>query len=412
MTSAKKTSYFGDSSKKDKGLFKIIIGILILGGLIVGGLKVSAWIQTKLTGHLEKSVPQRLENARDLLAADNPTQAMEEIRPILERIDNPDITPKALLLQIEIKKHQGNDQAEEAILKTLIDTYPKASEFPEAAIDYARILEEKGDLKESLALYTTVHQTAPPALRAPATTALARDKERNGNPLDAHTLYKEAIADADKGSDAWEEAVSYLGALNTKRLFSQTPTPDSKVYTVKAGDNLSAIGDKLNVTQGQLLRANGLDNPDKLRLNQTLKYTPKDFRIVIERTTCKIYLMDSEGIFKVYSTGLGRPGKETTTGRYIIGNKEKDPTWHKPGATPIPPGDPRNELGSRWLPLIPDEEALPTDLGIHGTIQPDSVGRYSSSGCPRMHNIEVEELYDLVVLSTPVQIVDVYTEVQ
>ena len=203
--------------------------------------------------------------------------------------------------------------------------------------------------------------------------------------------------------------MGYLGDLNTSLLFSQMPTPDSKTHVVTKGESLTSIGSQLNITQGQLLRANGMENANRLQLNQMLKYTPKDFNIVIERSTCRIYLMDSEGIFKVYRTGLGREGKATNLGKYKIGNKEKDPTWHKPGAVPIPPGDPENELGTRWLPLIPEEAGLPTDLWIHGTIQPDSIGKYSSSGCPRMHNAEVEELYDLVVRSTPVQIVESYS---
>ncbi|MCC6142734.1 MAG: L,D-transpeptidase, partial [Candidatus Hydrogenedentes bacterium] len=116
----------------------------------------------------------------------------------------------------------------------------------------------------------------------------------------------------------------------------------------------------------------------------------------------------NEGIFKRYSVGLGMPGYETTPGKYKIGNKQKDPTWHKPGAEPIPAGDPRNELGTRWMPLVPTEEGLPTDLGIHGTIAPETIGKFESHGCARLHKEEVEELYDLVVRSTPVEIVEVW----
>ena len=126
----------------------------------------------------------------------------------------------------------------------------------------------------------------------------------------------------------------------------------------------------------------------------------------VERTTARLYLLDKDGVFQVYRCGLGKPTNPTTPGRYRIGNKEKDPTWHKPGSAPIPPGDPGNELGTRWMPLIPEEESLPTDLGIHGTITPDSIGKYLSMGCPRLHNEDVEELYDLIVRSTPVTIVD------
>ena len=102
------------------------------------------------------------------------------------------------------------------------------------------------------------------------------------------------------------------------------------------------------------------------------------------------------------------PGHETALGKYTIGNKQKDPTWFKPGAGTVTSGDAANELGTRWMPLVPGEPSLPTDLGIHGTIHPETVGEYSSHGCARLTNPEVEELYDLVVRSTPVTIVDKY----
>ena len=102
------------------------------------------------------------------------------------------------------------------------------------------------------------------------------------------------------------------------------------------------------------------------------------------------------------------PGHETTLGSYKIGNQAKDPPWYKPGSAPTPPGDPNNGLGTRWMPLIPLQDGLPTDLGIHGTISPETIGKFSSHGCARMHREEVEELYDLVVRSTPVDIVETY----
>ncbi len=409
MTAGKKKSYFGDKPKGDNTLYKIIFVIVLIGAIVVGGFKVSNWFQNKITGHIEASAPERLENAQSLLEADNPTQALEEIQSILDRVDNPDISPKAILMHIEIVRHQQNNEAVEGLLKSIIDQYPDAPEYPQVAVEYARLLEEQGKMEESLALYKTIYETVPSSMRAPGTTAMGREKERQSQPYEAIKLYKQALTEAPYDSAEWEEAAGYLGDLNTSLLFSQSKTPDSKSYVVVSGDSLTSIGSKLNITQGQLLRANGMTNPNTLRLNQMLKYTPKDFNIVIERSTCRIYLMDGQGLFKMYKTGLGRPEKQTTKGRYKVGNKEKNPTWHKPGAVPIPPGDPENELGSRWLPLIPEEAGLPTDLGIHGTIHPDSIGKYSSSGCPRMHNAEVEELYDLVVRSTPVQILETFT---
>jgi hypothetical protein len=61
------------------------------------------------------------------------------------------------------------------------------------------------------------------------------------------------------------------------------------------------------------------------------------------------------------------------------------------------------------MPLVPEQEGLPKDLGIHGTIRPETVGKHSSNGCARLYPQEVEELYDLVVRSTPVDIVEAFS---
>ena len=396
--------------KKEEGnLFKIIAVLIALLLVAGGAIQASIWVQGKLTERVEGASGEHLAEARELLDAGDYPAALEALTPILERVDNPQITPEALLLESEI--HLASDNTEDALtsLNSILNDYPGSKVAPLAALETAKLYESQDDLDRALELYRQVKETAPTTVRAPATSALARQQEREGNLQRGRELYREASDEAEWGSAPWLEAVDGLGRINTELLFSNLHTPDSKLYTVVPGDSLTSIGSKLNITMGQLMRANGIDNPNKLRPNQTLKYTPKDFRIVIERSTRRIYLLDNKGIFILYYSGLGKQGYETTLGKYKIGNKEKDPVWHKPGSEPIPAGDPENELGTRWLPLIPEEENLPLDLGIHGTIHPDSIGTYASKGCPRMHNAEVEELYDLVVRSTPVEIVEHYT---
>jgi lipoprotein-anchoring transpeptidase ErfK/SrfK len=66
----------------------------------------------------------------------------------------------------------------------------------------------------------------------------------------------------------------------------------------------------------------------------------------------------------------------------------------------IPAGNPQNILGSRWLGL--DKEGY----GIHGTTEPQSLGKQATAGCVRMQNSEVEQLYSIVPKGTEVTIVD------
>ncbi len=392
--------------RKDPQLGKIILGILVIGGVAVGVLKFTEWFQGMLGHRVEATAPDDMRRASDLIESGDLAQARELLGPIIARVDNPAITPQARLLQADIEIASGNLEEALTQYRLAIDDYPDSADRPIATLQYARLLEEESRFEEAMPLYQSVYETAPPDIRAPAVNALAREKERNDDIRGARSLYRKALDDAPMNSPAWNEAAERYGDINAELIFSKGETEESKTYRIQRGDSLTSIGSNLNTTQGLLMRATGITQPNRISLNQPLKYTPKDFEIVIERSTCRIFLLDKNGLFKIYRTGLGKPGHETTVGKYRIGNKEKNPTWHKPGQAPIPPGDPRNELGSRWMPMIPEEEGLPVDLGIHGTVQPDSIGIYSSSGCPRMHNPDAEELYDLVVRSTPVTVVE------
>jgi lipoprotein-anchoring transpeptidase ErfK/SrfK len=66
----------------------------------------------------------------------------------------------------------------------------------------------------------------------------------------------------------------------------------------------------------------------------------------------------------------------------------------------VPADSPKNILGSRWLGL--SEKSY----GIHGTTEPQSIGRQVTSGCVRMRNSDVEELYQIVPEGTEVVIID------
>lgn len=391
---------------RDPSLFKIIAGIIVIGALVLGVLQAANYIQNYIDKGVEAAALENLDKARTLVDKGDTIEAEKLLRPILARVKDPTIKPQALMLQARLDQESGNIDAALEHMRSAAEDFEGSSEQAPAALAYARLLEENGQGDQALETYVKLRDTAPPRFRAPALVSLGIHEEQQGNREESYALYQQAMADAESGGDTWFNAARRYGSMNVADIFASHPTADSKVYRVSSGDSLTSIGMKLNTTQGLLMKANNMDNPNRLRLNQNLKYTPKDFEIVIDRSNLRLYLLDKDGIFHVYQVGLGRPGNDTTLGKYHIGNKEKDPTWYKPGFGPIPPGDPDNELGTRWMPLIPEEEGLPTDLGIHGTIEPDTIGLFTSMGCPRLLNEQAEELYDLVVRSTPVRVVD------
>lgn len=124
-------------------------------------------------------------------------------------------------------------------------------------------------------------------------------------------------------------------------------------------------------------------------------------KLVVNIPSRTLTLYAAGKLVKQYPVGIGRPGHQTPTGSFEIISKEINPTWIKPvsaGETPVVIGPgPDNPLGYRWMEFA--------DLyGIHGTNAPSSVGGYVSNGCIRMLESDVEELYELVPLKTPVVI--------
>jgi len=406
--------YFSRTRRGSGLLLKILSGLVMSGLLVLGVFYLySLWTEGRGLALLSESfTPEEavalISRAEAALRGGNAAEAEQILSPLRGSAD-PKYGPQAAVLLAEVSMQRGAPDQAVILLEEAVNRFRQHMAYPELLARYGKTLETVGKIDRAMEVFNQLREHGSGDPRAMALSGLARAREQAGDSWGALQLYQEAVSSAKWGSEAWLEAAEPLGRLNVSMVLSPVDTPKSRWYTVERGDTLIKIGVKLNVPVGMLTRANNLTEDAQLRPGQRLRYTPKDFSIVIERSTCRLYLIDAQGLFKFYRVGLGMPGHETTLGRYTIGNKQKDPVWHKPGVGPIPAGDPANELGTRWMPLVPVEPGLPTDLGIHGTIAPDSVGKYSSHGCARMLKEDVEELYDLVVRSTPVDIVEVYT---
>ena len=111
-----------------------------------------------------------------------------------------------------------------------------------------------------------------------------------------------------------------------------------------------------------------------------------------------------------YGVGVGKQGFEWS-GDAVVGMKRRWPRWVPPHdmvdrnklakkwANGMP-GGPENPLGARALYLF--ENNADTLYRIHGTIEPESIGKAASSGCIRMLNEDIVSLYDRVEIGTPV----------
>lgn len=102
-------------------------------------------------------------------------------------------------------------------------------------------------------------------------------------------------------------------------------------------------------------------------------------------------------MLKTYPVAIGKPSTPSPLGSYRIVNQIDHPTWCAHGNS-VAPG-PQNPLGTRWIGLSK------SGYGIHGTNEPDSIGKAISHGCIRMRNKDVEELFALVAPGLTVELI-------
>lgn len=131
--------------------------------------------------------------------------------------------------------------------------------------------------------------------------------------------------------------------------------------------------------------------------------------IVVDPESRFLYLVEEDGFATRYGVGVG-PAGLSLKGTAYIARKAKWPSW-KPTKNMIRRspekyaryadglrGGPNNPLGARALYLYRGKRD--TMYRIHGTNQPNSIGRAVSNGCIRMLNAHVEQLFERVPVGT------------
>jgi len=122
---------------------------------------------------------------------------------------------------------------------------------------------------------------------------------------------------------------------------------------------------------------------------------------MVERGKFRLSLYLGKVLVRTYPVGLGKPGRQTPTGLWLVneGKKQVNPAWpDRETGRYYYPDDPENPLGERWIGLKGLEGSAKgrEGFGIHGTIEPEEIGKAASRGCIRLYNEDVEELYDML----------------
>lgn len=145
------------------------------------------------------------------------------------------------------------------------------------------------------------------------------------------------------------------------------------------------------------LSETGRAEPAAFRLQEYLPPAKGPALVINIPSFTLTYFLDGKEV-KKYPVAVGKPTAPTPVGSFRIINKVVNPTWYPPlGGRPVPPG-PANPLGRYWLGF------LPSGYGLHGNNNPSSIGKAVSLGCVRLRNEDVEELFSLIPVGTPLTI--------
>lgn len=148
----------------------------------------------------------------------------------------------------------------------------------------------------------------------------------------------------------------------------------------------------------------GALSPDLLRQRVPFETAEAPGTVIIETAGPHLYFVEGGGTATRYGVAVGREGFGWT-GAGTIARNARWPTWTPPPAMIARtaslakwaggmPGGPDNPLGARALYIsFGDQDS---QYRIHGTNEPLSIGRSASSGCFRMLNQDVIDLFERV----------------
>lgn len=229
--------------------------------------------------------------------------------------------------------------------------------------------------------------------------------------VQARALFNKALHNPNAVRDDQERIRQKMTAINADLLFSPKVYPGdpmTETYVVKSGDNLIKITRNREVaTDWRLIeRINGIKG-NTLRVGQKLKLVRGPFHAIVHKGDYRLDLFqgspdvpDSWMYIRSFKVGLGT-GNSTPVGNFVVKPRSKlvNPHWVNPQTgQKFSADDPKNPIGEYWMGIegVGDSKTI-TGYGLHGTIEPDSIGQQKSMGCVRLGDEDIKLLYEMLV---------------
>jgi lipoprotein-anchoring transpeptidase ErfK/SrfK len=167
-------------------------------------------------------------------------------------------------------------------------------------------------------------------------------------------------------------------------------------HVLQPGETLEQVALRYSVPGSLLAKINGVGDPATLRPGAELKVMQGPFDALVDVPKHRLTLFVDGCYAGRFQVGLG-PEKNTPAGQFEVHNKLENPPYYGADGREIAADDPANPLGEYWVDLG-------NSLGIHGTIDPETIGGDAAEGCVRLAPADVQHVYDILSIGSRVLI--------
>lgn len=190
-------------------------------------------------------------------------------------------------------------------------------------------------------------------------------------------------------------------------MASQSPIGRSFMILCFTAAGLLAAGAWYDYLAAAQRRAEGLFQTSRsYGTARTLSLAPKaiaarNVRLIIDLSQRRLTVYRGDEEVTHYPVAIGQDDWATPIGQFSVTDMREDPIWQHPiTKQAVGPGA-ANPLGSRWVGFWSDGQY---HIGIHGTNAESLIGGAVSHGCVRMRNADIEDVFNRISLSTPIQV--------
>lgn len=213
-----------------------------------------------------------------------------------------------------------------------------------------------------------------------------------------------------RSSPAFTESVGQaLNEAQRNNRWAPGASWPSLTLEVQPGDSLSTIRKRaiervpgLLVCTGLIAEVNGIGDR-YLQAGEKLRIPVDPVSTLVDLEARALLYSFGGEVAAYWKVAIGAAESETPAGSYTVGELIEEPPWFRRGEAAIPYGDPKNELGTRWIGWLA-ADGTPTHFGFHGTWEPEKIGQAVSDGCIRMRNSDVERLFRTLPRGTPIRV--------